>query len=335
MGVWGTDNMTDEAIGKKSDEEADRETEELRRRADVLRPKYPELTFKQFLESTPPDAHIYVTDLIMSEQAPYLATPDILVHCGHENCGGPRIFRSKSTLSAPTNWNFSFLQYVCRNCESRLVRFSIGYCVSRKKSDGKFGPSEFFKLGQHPPFGPHTPSRLISLIGPDREIFLQGRRAENKGLGIGAFAYYRRVVENQKNRIIAEIAKVAKTLGSTPEVDKHFAAAINETRFSDSVAMIKDFMPQSLLISGQNPLTLLHSALSKGLHNPEMTDARCLQLAQSIRTVLAELAERAAEATKSTKEIESALSVLMSVPNISKVSPEILAEQPVDRMKAP
>jgi hypothetical protein len=37
-----------------------------------------------------------------------------------------------------------------------------------------------------------------------------GRRAENQGMGIGAFAYYRRVVENQKNRIIAEIKRVAE-----------------------------------------------------------------------------------------------------------------------------
>jgi hypothetical protein len=71
---------------------------------------------------------------------------------------------------------------------------------------------------------------LINLIGPDREIFRQGRRAENRGLGIGAFAYYRRVVENQKNRIIAEIAKVSKLLGGTPEINALFAAANNETR---------------------------------------------------------------------------------------------------------
>jgi len=48
---------------------------------------------------------------------------------------------------------------------------------------------------------------VITLIGPDREIFLRGRRAENQGLGIGAFAYYRRVVENQKGRIITQIGK--------------------------------------------------------------------------------------------------------------------------------
>ena len=42
----------------------------------------------------------------------------------------------------------------------------------------------------------------MKLVGPDRDDFLKGRRCENQGLGVGAFIYYRRVVENQKNRIL-------------------------------------------------------------------------------------------------------------------------------------
>jgi hypothetical protein len=170
------------------------------------------------------------------------------------------------------------------------------------------------KLGQIPAFGPQTPARLISLIGPDRDLFLQGRRAENRGLGIGAFAYYRRVVENQKNRIISEIARVAKTVGGSAGTSKLFNSAMEETQFSKSVAMVKDVIPQALLINGQNPLTLLHSALSKGLHDPEMTDERCLQLATSIRIVLGELADRASAALKNDKEIQGALNALMTIP---------------------
>ena len=62
-----------------------------------------------------------------------------------------------------------------------------------------------------PPFGPPTPARVITLIGPDKEYYLKGRRAENQGMGIGAFSYYRRVVENQKNRIIDEVITIRLT----------------------------------------------------------------------------------------------------------------------------
>jgi hypothetical protein len=43
-----------------------------------------------------------------------------------------------------------------------------------------------------------------------------------------------------------------------------------------------------------------------------MDDAACLELAQSIRTVLAELSERIALALKSDQEISSAISVLLA-----------------------
>ena len=162
------------------------------------------------------------------------------------------------------------------------------------------------------------------MIEADRELFLRGRRAENRGMGIGAFAYYRRVVENQRNQIIAKIAKVTKTLGSTPEIDQVFVAAMNEIQFAKSIEMVEKFIPQALLINGENPLTLLHSALSKGLHNPEMTDAHCLELAQSIRVILTELPERSASALKEDREIKEALEVLKAVPRGSKFKPETI-----------
>ena len=167
------------------------------------------------------------------------------------------------------------------------------------------------KLGETPPFGPNTPARVITLIGRDRELFLQGRRAENHAMGIGAFAYYRRVVENQKTRIIREIAKVAAKLGAKSDVLKEFEAAAKETQFSTAIEQIKHGIPDVLLIDGQhNPLTLLHSALSEGLH--ANTDAECLEIAQAIRVVLTELADRISQALKKEAELTTAVSRLLN-----------------------
>ncbi len=49
---------------------------------------------------------------------------------------------------------------------------------------------------------------------------------------------------------------------------------------------------------------------------PEMTDQHCLELAQSIRTVLTELAERASLVMKENKEIQEALKVLKAIPDV-------------------
>jgi hypothetical protein len=164
------------------------------------------------------------------------------------------------------------------------------------------------KLGEDPPFGSRIPARVITLIGPDRDMFLRGRRAELQGLGIGAFAYYRRVIENQKNRLLDTILKVAKRLDAPQEQVQALEAAKSETQFNKAVESIKSAIPTELLIQGRNPLLLLHSALSEGLH--ALTDEQCLELATSIRVVLFELAEKTGQVLKEQSDLDAAVARL-------------------------
>jgi hypothetical protein len=66
-----------------------------------------------------------------------------------------------------------------------------------------------------------------------------------------------------------------------------------------------------LIVNGHNPLTLLHSAVSEGLH--EHTDEECLELATTIRVVLTDLAERIGLALKDQTELNAAVTKLMAV----------------------
>src|SRR5262249_24114392 len=154
---------------------------------------------------------------------------DIQIHCASETCEGIRFFQAhKREIALPTtNWENVFLPYSCRNCQQTLKIYAVRLMHEK---DGT-GMGRAVKIGEIPSFAPPTPARVISLIGPDRDLFLKGRRAEIRGLGIGAFSYYRRVVENQKNRIIEEIARVAKKLGAKPDVLADFESALKETQF--------------------------------------------------------------------------------------------------------
>jgi hypothetical protein len=267
--------------------------------------------FAEFLETAPPDSAEEVRE--RSHKLPnftglYLQLPDLQLHCDSEKCGGVRVFYSSSgriSLKAD-EVNEVFLRYVCRNCRYLATVKTFALLV---KGSGQTGLVA--KLGEDPPFGPPTPSRVFRLIGEEyRELFLQGRRSENKGLGIGAYAYYRRIVEHQKGRIIDEIRKVAEKLGAPAEIVKSFIDARAETQFATAIETVKTAIPQSLLIDGHNPLTLLHTALSEGLH--ELTDAECLSLARSIRVVLIELAERISTALKEEAELKSAVGHLLN-----------------------
>jgi hypothetical protein len=151
---------------------------------------------------------------------------------------------------------------------------------------------------------------VISLIGPDRDLFLKGRRAENQSLGVGAFAYYRRVVDSQWVRLVDEIIRVAERVGSPKPMLSTLRKAREESQFSRAVDLIKEGIPEALKINGQNPLTLLYSALSDGLH--DQNDTHCLEMASSVRVVLTELAERIGQALKDERELLDAVTRLLA-----------------------
>jgi hypothetical protein len=241
-----------------------------------------------------------------------LLGPDIQLYCDSDTCGGMRFFSYESRDQILfSGLNSIIIRYQCRNCTEAIKIFAVN--INRIHSHGRDGTA--LKIGEYPPYGPSVPPRVISLISPDRDIFLKGRRAENQGLGIGAFAYYRRVIENQKGRLIREMGKVAERLGSPPQALSIFERAANETQFSKAVNDIKDAIPQSLLVYGQNPLSLLYGPLSEGLH--AQSDEKCLELAQAIRIVLTELAERISQALKDEAELKQAVRQLLQTRNPS------------------
>jgi hypothetical protein len=277
---------------------------------EVVKEKPQVIDFAEFLESVPPSINVQISNLVERrfDGCHRLCSPELQLHCASDACNGTRFFRrtdnEEHILPADTV-RFVFVTYTCSNCRETSKLFSLAV---RRISEGFWG--QCLKLGELPAYGPPTPPRLIHLIGPDRELFLKGRRCENKGLGIGAFVYYRRVIENQKNRILDEIIKVAGKLNAGGSTIAALEAAKEEQQFAKALDSVKNTMPQSLLINGHNPMTLLRSALSEGLHN--QSDEECLGIASSVRVVLGELSERLGQALKDEVELNTALSKLLN-----------------------
>ena len=195
-------------------------------------------TFADFLESCGPDSSQYVSGLLGRDYVGQtcLLTPEIELHCDSEICSGVRRFKCYEGYSISSELEFRFVKYVCKNCGKTGKMFALTVAPDETKSSG-----HVLKLGEAPPFGPPTPPRVMKLVAEDRELFLKGRRAELHGLGIGAFAYYRRVVEEQKGRIIEEIGKVATKIKPSKETAELFARAMVESQFKTAIDMIHRF----------------------------------------------------------------------------------------------
>jgi hypothetical protein len=274
--------------------------------------KEPMPTFAEFLEGVGSSQAVAVVNLWGRKQRyssmdNALTTPDLLLHCTSEICNGPRIYRYERGdvwFSEKSKSLSTFITYLCSNCQSTRKLYSLH--VTREAN----GEGEAYKYGELPAFGPQTPARLLRLFGKDRDLFLKGRQCEVHGLGIGAFTYYRRVVESHKNQILDEVIRVGEKIAIPSAMLRILQAAKDEIQFSKAMETVKDAIPQALLVNGHNPLTLLHRALSVGVH--DLSDVECLQRAHDVRVVLIELAERLGQSLKDEAELNTAINRLLS-----------------------
>jgi hypothetical protein len=265
--------------------------------------------FEDFLSNYPPGDVQTITNLGISRSpnsSPILIKPRLKLHCPNSICSGIRFFDSYQTkkVTLIEKWSRIFLHYSCANCRAHSKIFAI---MARWNADIDEG--EAIKVGEWPPFGPKVSARVISILGENKNLFLMGCRAEIQGLGIGALAYYRKVIEHQKNHFIDEIIRVARRIGSHETQIEKLKSAKMEERFKEAVELIGDALPQALLINGYNPLALLDQAISKGSYVHNDTDA--LKLATALRRILSELAERVVRALEDQTDLDEAVNFIL------------------------
>ena len=260
--------------------------------------------WKSFLETTPPNTSITIPQLV--EEGTVIHNPCVKLHCKHDD--GLRRFDAADNLYQVRKNRFHFIRYRCRDCGTTQKTIAILVECSTTSDD-----VQVMKLGEFPPFSAPVSSRIQKLLSrSDLELYRKGARAEAQGLGIGAATYFRRIVEEQWRSLVKEIRRAAERLGATDL--GVYDAALEKKQFSRAVEMLKDIIPEKLLIlDGQNPLTLLHMPLSQQLH--QLTDEECLQQAADIRVVLTVLLENIADVLKNQDELQEAAKRLRSKPS--------------------
>ena len=189
--------------------------------------------------------------------------------------------------------------YNCVECERQVVNYIL--YVNHNKNF-------LMKIGQWPSWLPRIDKDFEKILGDNLNIYKKGLYCENEGCGIGAFAYYRRVVENTINGLLDDLAEVIKVDDRFSDDEKvsYDAAYIrvkNAPNATDKIEIAIEIVPTVLIEGIGNPLKTLHSSLSIGLHSEP--DENCLQYAGEIRTALTYLMKGISEMKKGTqKKIE-------------------------------
>jgi hypothetical protein len=270
------------------------------------------ITLLQLLEEEPLHLRKLVSGLFSQPQFGNISFPDdIRVHCPNQNCSGVRRHQKLQTsdsFKVADQIVIRFVEYRCTDCTHAIKLLGVRANWNREDYDGFCT-----KIYEEPPFGNPIPKRLFEILGEsNRESFLQARRAVARGLGIGAYAYYRRIVENTKFDLVSAILSVAQATNTPPEQLKLLESAQHERQFSKAIEMLGDTaaIPPVMLIDGHNPLTLLHDLLSEGIH--QLSDAECLERAQHAETVLFDIADRMQIALTERKGVKTALTSIMA-----------------------
>lgn len=254
----------------------------------------PSATLKEFLETYPLYRRCLITNLtlgpadvnkpvVQSGEVFPLPIPALLRTC--DKCDGQQTFVGRHP---PMPWaktpefNEPLVQmaYHCAACgESRVFFLLRAEWVPEQP-----GRLIALKAGQFPPWSINPSRDLANALGePSLHLYQMGLVCESQGYGIGAFAYYRRVVEEKLGELLDQV----RTLLNGVELQQYqeaLAKVTGEKRAEDKLRIVKDLLPPALLAGTHNPLQIIYEALSADLHAG--TDEACLLSAVEIRTAM-------------------------------------------------
>lgn len=193
------------------------------------------------------------------------------------------------------------LVYLCTHCQKFERLFYI-------KAGGNRQNSWYMKIGQFPAWEVSGDINIERLLGNHSGYYKKGLICESQGYGIGAFGYYRRIVEEVIDELLEEIADLL----SGEELDL-YRIALEKTKTTivtaDKIEIVKDLLPAILRPDGMNPLAALHSTLSQGLHAE--SDEDCLDLAENCREILIFLVNQVAVSKQTAKSFTASMRKLL------------------------
>lgn len=185
-------------------------------------------------------------------------------------------------------------RYECAKCET-VVKFTVTHRGSKMRLIGKW-PSE------HP-----APDEKVAqyLSKEEREFYKKALLCREHGVGIGASAYLRRIVENLIHRLLKDMREYGVAEDMEELDDDEIARRLKEGRGKEKCAAAKTVLPEDTTFGGHNPLQVLYGTLSGDLH--ANSDDEALDHADEIRLMLDYLIKRIETEREAREEYQKTL----------------------------
>ncbi len=191
------------------------------------------------------------------------------------------------------------LKYICTSCQLFERRFFI-HCNEEL--------NVFYKVGQYPEWEIKMEKNLEKTLEKHSKLFRKGLVCESQGYGIGAFSYYRRITEHIIDNLLDSISELIEI-----ENKEKYNIALEQTKKTrvtqEKINLIKDLLPSILKPNGMNPLGVLHSELSQGLH--DKSDEECLTSAEHVKNILIYLINQIIQSKENAKQFTGSMKSLL------------------------
>lgn len=214
--------------------------------------------------------------------------------------GHVRTFFDRTGNNVQRGYISNHYEGICKSCNTYKADFLIA--TSMKKLDG--GRITHYdithkKIGQYP--APRfTPNKIVDkyLTKEDKRNYNHAIDCLSRGLGMGALAYFRRLLENEIRRIIKDIAENGDE--NAMEIYNKYK---NEKHLNTLIDNIFPHLPISLRDLGNNPIKFLYNEFSTGLH--ELSDEECIEKSNKINDLLGYVIEEIQRDKTTVKNIKN------------------------------
>jgi len=175
------------------------------------------------------------------------------------------------------------VQGICQSCGGS-IDFLIKSNSDKEWDKRKEGMTIIIqKVGQFPAYEVGINNTLKKYLSQeDQSNYKKAMTCLSISYGIGAYAYLRRVIENEIKRIIQDIAELE--FDGADSVRTAYETFKVDFQMSKLIDVMNKYMPGSLRDLGDNPVRLLYEQLSGGIH--QFTDEECMEKAQHIDILL-------------------------------------------------
>lgn len=265
--------------------------------------------YKKFVTGLNPNLHNFKD----------LRKPSVHLHCEH--CDSEQTFNMVNNYDEVDYYNNNIApdvvvraKYQCFGCHEFIRYFFIRFgkdILEEVDENGEKRKKDVIyvqKVGQHPAWSIEMDKQLEKELGKHSDFYKRGLICESQGYGIGAFAYYRRITETIIDQLLDSIEDLLEGEEKT-QYKKALAQTKETTITQNKIELVKDLLPVSLRPEGMNPLSVLHSALSEGLHAE--TDEACLDYAEEIKSALVYLVNQVERSKNSSKSFTESMRKLL------------------------